>query len=64
MKTIKAEILMIEGAPFPVIKEIYDPSNESVMGIITPEAPHCYHRSQSGYVDMGKYQSISCLFRQ
>lgn len=25
MKTIKAEILMIEGAPFPVIKEIYDP---------------------------------------
>ena len=29
MKTIKAEILMIEGAPFPVIKEIYDQSNEN-----------------------------------
>lgn len=38
MKTIKAEILMIEGAPFPVIKEIYDPSNERCNGIITPEA--------------------------
>ena len=54
MKTIKAEILMIEGAPFPVIKEIYDPSNERRNGNITPEAP----------IDMGKYQSISCLFRQ
>ena len=39
MKTIKAEILMIEGAPFPVIKEIYDPSNERRNGNITPEAP-------------------------
>ncbi len=39
MKTIKAEILMIEGAPFPVIKEIYDPSNERRNGTITPEAP-------------------------
>lgn len=39
MKTIKAEILMIEGAPFPVIKEIYDPSNERRNGSITPEAP-------------------------
>lgn len=36
MKTIKAEILMIEGAPFPVIKEIYDPSNERRNGNITP----------------------------
>ena len=32
MKTIKAEILMIEGAPFPVIKERRN-------GTITPEAP-------------------------
>ena len=38
MKTIKAEILMIEGAPFPVIKEIYDPSNERRNGTITPFA--------------------------
>ena len=30
---------MIEGAPFPVIKEIYDPSNERRNGNITPEAP-------------------------
>ena len=29
---------MIEGAPFPVIKEIYDPSNERRNGSITPEA--------------------------
>ena len=63
MKTIKAEILMIEGAPFPVIKEIYDPSNERRNGNITPEAPIVI-TGQSGYVDMGKYQSISCLFRQ
>lgn len=64
MKTIKAEILMIEGAPFPVIKEIYDPSNERRNGTITPEAPHYYHRTEPGYADMGKYQSIPCLFRK
>lgn len=39
MKTIKAEILMIEGAPFPVIKEIYDPSNERRNGNIHRKLP-------------------------
>ena len=32
MKTIKAEILMIEGAPFPVIKEIYLKSASNLNG--------------------------------
>lgn len=39
MKTIKAEILMIEGAPFPVIKEIYDPSMKGVMGPLHRKLP-------------------------
>lgn len=39
MKTIKAEILMIEGARFPVIEEIYDPLSGIRNGIITPQAP-------------------------
>ena len=63
MKTIKAEILMIEGAPFPVIKEIYDPSNERRNGTITPEAPIII-TGQNLDADMGKYQSIPCLFRK
>ncbi|MCE8464508.1 DUF4469 domain-containing protein [Bacteroides nordii] len=39
MKTIKAEILMIEGSPFPVIKEIYDPLSRRRDGTATPQAP-------------------------
>ena len=38
MKTIKAEILMIEGAPFPVIKEIYD-QMKGVMGTLHRKLP-------------------------
>ena len=39
MKTIKAEILMIEGAPFPAIEKVYDPSSKKCNGRITPQAP-------------------------
>lgn len=39
MKTIKAEILMIEGAPFPAIEKVYDPSSKNVMGGLHHKPP-------------------------
>ena len=52
---------MIEEAPlFPVIKEIYDPSNERCNGIITPEAPIVITGHNLDMLYGGKYQSIPC----
>ena len=39
MKTIKAEILMIEGAPFPVIKEYMILQMKGVMGTLHRKLP-------------------------
>ena len=30
---------MIEGAPFPAIEKVYDPSSKNYNGRITPQAP-------------------------
>lgn len=53
---------MIEGAPFPAIEKVYDPSSKKCNGRITPQAPIVITGHHLDMLTWDSSQSIPCVF--